>query len=72
MHNLNPSLAGMRANNSNLFDNEGCCHNHIFLYLVPYSHHMTFQSRLGAKVYETDSPLCAFVTAGGSSGNYSC
>lgn len=72
MHNLNSSLASMRADNSNLFDNEGRCHNHILLYLFPYSHHRTFQSSFGAKVYETDSPLCAYVTAGGSSGSYSC
>lgn len=49
MHNLNPSSASMRAD-SDPFDSQGHCHSNIlFLYPLPYSHYMTFQSSSGAK-----------------------
>ena len=50
MQNLNPSSAGMRADNSDSFEEN--CHGHILCpYLLSFSHSMAFERSFGPQIY---------------------
>lgn len=73
MDSLNLSSAGKRADNSDPFDNQGHCHNHILLLYHCLSPTIWLsKGTLELRLIKQASPLSAYTGAGRSSESCSC